>query len=404
MYDKINNRYVYLPLCVPGYYYEIQLDVSLSYITYINNQNDEIYSGKIFIELYAVNPQEEGNYNALTLLSQISKTKYASQPLQVNEMITVQIPSGYPLIMLSVNGSFEYRFYTKSYIAEINIRLKGEKNSSEIEIPMPINSINDELGHIVNFKDLLRGRKAYDFIRGLLVNSGALIDKKNENINVYTFGDVVGNTSLDWSDKLISIAEEKVFNDDMGARNYVKYKDSDKYNGYGDGFFANELATELEKEDKDIITNGFFSFVNGVIQRDFGFIFPWLGVIPMYKKGEKGVEFTGDNGFWLVKLGKLINYPLINDDIKAVEGARYVYDVEKVQPIFDNIRETNWGSFISMNNGYRKCKAVFYLSPQDIAELDFMRPIYLRQYAQSYILTRVDYQPYASRVEMLLIR
>ena len=60
--------------------------------------------------------------------------------------------------------------------------------------------------------------------------------------------------------------------------------------------------------------------------------------------------------------------------------------------------------YIAIKTNYRKATALFMLSAQDIAELDFKKPIYLRQYAQAYIVTKINYQRNASTVEMLLIR
>ena len=60
--------------------------------------------------------------------------------------------------------------------------------------------------------------------------------------------------------------------------------------------------------------------------------------------------------------------------------------------------------YIAIKTNYRKATALFMLSAQDIAELDFKKPIYLRQYAQSYIVTKVNYQPKGSTVEMILVR
>ena len=60
--------------------------------------------------------------------------------------------------------------------------------------------------------------------------------------------------------------------------------------------------------------------------------------------------------------------------------------------------------YIAIKTNYRKATALFMLSPQDVAQLDFKKPIYLRQYAQAYIVTKINYQRNASTVEMLLIR
>ena len=69
-----------------------------------------------------------------------------------------------------------------------------------------------------------------------------------------------------------------------------------------------------------------------------------------------------------------------------------------------NILEGIRRDYIAMNNNYRKATALFMLTPQDVAQLDFKKPIYLRQYAQAYIVTKVNYKQNASIVEMLLIR
>lgn len=95
-------------------------------------------------------------------------------------------------------------------------------------------------------------------------------------------------------------------------------------------------------------------------------------------------------------------YMLAITVVIAGEGAK-VHSVS-VQPTFNRIKDETWGNYIEMQQAYRKAKALFMLSPRDVAELDFKKPIYLRQYAQAYVVTKVNYQPHASTVELLLIR
>ena len=265
---------------------------------------------------------------------------------------------------------------------------------------MPITSVNDRKGPVVSFNEVLKGISAYDFLVGSLCNTGGIFDQKDGMIRIFTYNDIANNDeTIDWSDKLINITEENTTNDDIGAQNYIKYKASAKYNGFGNGYFVNDLAVKLQKEDKNLIENKVFSFVNGIFTK-----YIISGIIPMFlKEATYKIAFSGDNGLWLVKIGASLNYFLINENAQKISGAKPIHSLVN-QPTFDRIRATSWENYIEIQNKYRKVKAIFMLSPQDIAQLDFKKPIHLRQYAQAYIVTKVSYKPGASTVEMIQIR
>lgn len=124
----------------------------------------------------------------------------------------------------------------------------------------------------------------------------------------------------------------------------------------------------------------------------------------MFKKNAEGeIEFVGDGGLWLVSIYGISDFPLISKYNNIVTGAT-VYRVVSNQPGFYEIRSKCWNNYIGIQNAYRKAKAIFNLRPSDIANFSFKMPIYLRQYAKSYIVTKLSYKANASVVEMLLIR
>lgn len=290
--------------------------------------------------------------------------------------------------------------------ATLSVSIVGGEIEEDIHMPEETDEARNYI--TVGFSDVLRGVSAYDFVTQAIINAGAIFDHKDGTTRVYTYDDIANNGEgmLDWSDKLVYIKEENTFNQSGGSRNWVKYKPSEYYNGFGDGNYTDYLAEKLMKEDKTVVENRMFGFPN-----DNKASTPQQmpsSSIPMFveKSADDGTvtyEFK-ESGFHLVKLAEYFNTAyLVNGAGREVYGNQKVL-VSATQPTFDNIKARNWDRYIAMQQRYRKAKAVFMLNGQDIAQLDFKRPIYLRQYAQAYVVTKVNYQSKASTVEMILIR
>lgn len=159
-----------------------------------------------------------------------------------------------------------------------------------------------------------------------------------------------------------------------------------------------------------------FPLFGDFVQRHFQCIYNLFRILVLFVYRKTNKDGTTENifkesGLHLVRLaprtasGTNFGGYLVNGSGQKVYGvSERTLSSAIVQPTFDNIKDTNWSEFIAIKTNYRKATALFMLSAQDVAQLDFMRPIYLRQYAQSYIVTKVNYQPKGSTVEMLLIR
>ena len=305
------------------------------------------------------------------------------------------------------NGSQFYLNTCKSITANVKITMSAVNALTEVDINMPDETKEGVKNYItIGLNDLLRGTSAYDFITQAIVNAGAILDSKDGKNRVYTYNDIAENTAqmLDWSDKLVYIKEESTFNQSGGSQNEVKYKQDEYYNGFGDGSFADPLAQQLQKENQTVVENSLFGFNNGFFQSGYNnkLFIPFV-LEKTDKEGVKTYEYK-DRGWQLLRLTDNGAGNLQNKDGKDVKPAYAVKRPDNRQPTFANITASNWSEFIAIKTNYRKATALFMLTPQDIAQLDFKKPIYLRQYAQAYIVTKVNYQRNASTVEMLLIR
>lgn len=393
--DEWNARDVYFIPVFSGVNYIVKANLYIEYSEITEGVDNaiisaEVYSGKVILDSVKtefVTIKNGGRYN----LSFETKFKNGVRGLTLGIWPTKREQSNVP--RLKFTGQVEL--------------IANDGNDYSVSIDMPQRDVNEIDGNLIRFADVFRGIKAFDFLKSCFENSGALMESRNGVIDLFTYNDIANNTAemLDWSDKLVYIKEENVFNQDIGSKNFVKYKSSDNYNGYGDGFFENDLAVSLKKEDKDMVVNSNFTFNNGVLEvihSDYGRFRPVY--IPMFKKDAEGeIEFSGDGGLWLVSIYGIIDFPLISKDNNIVKGAK-VNSVVTNQPTFNEIRSNCWTNYIGIQNAYRKARAIFNLRPSDIADFSFKSPIYLRQYAQSYIVTKVNYQRNASTVEMILIR
>lgn len=290
---------------------------------------------------------------------------------------------------------------------KVKITMSAVGGLNEVEIKMPDETTEGVKNYVtVAMTDLLRGTNAYDFFTQALINTGAIFDIKNGYLRIYTYNDIANATDRmqDWSDKLVYIKEEDTFNQSGGSQNGIKYKQTEYYNGYGDGAYGDALAQQLDKENKTVVENSLFGFNNGFFKLgNWNTMFIPFVEEKADKDGTKSYEYK-DRGWNLVRLSDSDNGALSNGEGRTVQSRYPVKAIDQKQPTFENIEATNWASFVKIQQNYRKAKAIFMLSPQDIAELDLMNPIYLRQYAQAYIVTKVNYKRNATIVEMLLIR
>lgn len=317
--------------------------------------------------------------------------------------------SGVPPLYLAIYPTTSYAGYQDMVLwgqveAQALLTVSAVGGEIETEINMPEETTAGlQDNPTVGFADVLRGVKAYDFVTQALINAGAIFDRKDGTTRVFTYDDIANTDPVDWSDKLVYIKDEDTLNTSVGARNWIRYKESDEYNGYGDGYYTDPLSSALRKADKNVIQNSLFGSVNDN-GRKVAFQVFRAASIPMFRKKDGEVEHI-ESGMHLVRLSTSgSGYTLKNRSGQVVPTSVRIMQSDENQPTFDSIRATNWNRYIAMQQRYRKAKAIFMLSGQDIAELDFGRPVYLRQYAQSYVVTKVNYQPKASTVEMMLIR
>ena len=151
-------------------------------------------------------------------------------------------------------------------------------------------------------------------------------------------------------------------------------------------------------------TNSLFGFNNSPYQ---GRLANGVSIPFVFETTEKDGTVTyeyKDRGWQLVRLANGKVTTLADRDGWTLAPEYPVNPVAAEQPTFGNIRQASWNGYINLQSKYRKGTALFMLTPRDVAELDFMKPIYLRQYAQVYVVTKVNYQRNGSTVEMLLIR
>ena len=317
------------------------------------------------------------------------------------------VPELYCAVWPTHQNNPQNGLYNFGVIAKVKITMSAVQALTEVDINMPDETAEGVKNYItIAMVDLLRGTSAYDFITQAVINAGAIFDSKDGKNRVYTYNDIAENTAqmLDWSDKLVYIKQESTFNQSGGSQNEVKYKQDEYYNGFGDGSFADPLAQQLQKESQTVVENSLFGFNNGFFQSGYknNLFIPFV-LEKTDKEGVKTYEYK-DRGWQLLRLTDNGSGNLQNKDGKDVKPAYAVKRPDNRQPTFANITASNWSEFIAIKTNYRKATALFMLSAQDIAELDFKKPIYLRQYAQSYIVTKVNYQPKGSTVEMILVR
>ena len=405
------------PFTLPGGWYDISVEISNIVFTYPDTSTDAL--GGIFVIGQVLAGNDNSKYTADSNSSLVidigrewvqGKTYSGSKRIYIDD---AEIDMGndikaVPELYCAIWPNFSVPSVYKAFVtANLKITVNSVSELTEVDINMPDETKEGVKNYItIGLNDLLRGTNAYDFITQAVINAGAIFDSKDGKTRVYTYDDVVNNTAemLDWSDKLVYIKEENTFNQSGGSQNEIKYKQDEYYNGFGDGSFADPLAQELKKDDKTLVENSLFGFNNGLLVYGLGnpIKIPFVEE-KADKNGIKSYNYR-ESGWHLVKLAEPADMYMANKNGQWIRPSIKALRGNATQPTFDNITETNWLKYIVIQQNYRKAKALFMLTPQDVAQLDFKKPIYLRQYAQAYIVTKINYQRNASTVEMLLIR
>lgn len=417
------------PFTLPGGWYDVSVEVSGIELLLYNNSVDgkgKVIGPSVFVIGQVLAGNDNTKYTVETDSSLVmnidedwrgnpSKTYTASKRIYIDDTEVDMgngvsaVPQLYCALWPTQYDQGGSRSLEDCYItATVKITMSAVQALTEVDINMPDETTDGTKNYItVAMNDLLRGTSAYEFITQAVINAGAIFDSKDGKTRVYTYDDIVNNAAemLDWSDKLVYIKEENTFNQSGGSQNEIKYKPTEYYNGFGDGSYEDPLAQKLSKDNQTVVENSLFGFNNGMAKVS---TYSSVTFIPFVlektdKDGNKTYEYK-DSGWNLVKLTDTNAAQLTNINGTQVKPIYQSKLTDGQQPTFGNIRATNWAKCIALNQKYRKAKALFMLSPRDVAELDFKKPVYLRQYAQAYIVTKVDYQRNGSTVEMLLIR
>ena len=413
------------PFAVPGQYYDVTIELfGINIVADYRNNKVKVIGPSVFVFGQILASDDNSQYTVETSSNIVmnideewrdnsAKTYTATKRIFIDNT-EVEMGNGVSAIpqlycalwptRYSQDGFALNSFYVT---ATVKITMSAVQSLTEVEINMPDERNAGVKNYVtVGMTDILRGTNAYEFITQCVINSGAIFDVKDGRTRLFAYGDVVGNAAemLDWSDKLVYIKEESTFNHSCGSQNEIKYKQTEYYNGFGDGSFIDPLAQKLQKESKTVVANSLFGFNNGVYPRRLGNA---VGIPFVFETQEKDgtVNYEcKDRGWNLVRLANGTITRLADGDGWTLGVYYPVNPVAESQPTFANIRQASWDGYINLQNKYRKATALFVLSGQDIAELDFKKPIYLRQYAQAYVVTKINYRRNASTVEMLLIR
>ncbi len=421
------------PLFLPGQWYDVELNVEVYALDIFNADTANASFNRSNYRVCVVFGQAPDDNDNPAWNSSLFSTVQPPRADDSNIVITANNTSSYPIHLSAkkriycdgreVNVDYDEKGVAKMrlmifpYIstsgvnsnvygqvqASANISVTAVKDNTVVDIVMPEETTDEKASYLVRFNDVLRGISAFDFLTQSVLNVGALFDFKDGQMRVFTYNDIANNDPLDWSNKLISIDSESIYNQSAGGRNLVKYKPFEQYSGFGDGSFSDNLASGLKKADKTVAENSLFGFVNGDGKSN-GYVN--VASLPfVYEKADdKGLTYEfKDSGIHLVKLGVASDVKLVNRSNKAVYGNNVVRSVSDTQPTFSRMNSVGWSQYISMQQRYRMVKATFRLTGRDMAELDVKKPIYLHQTAQIYVITKVDYQPGKAIVDMMLL-
>lgn len=264
----------------------------------------------------------------------------------------------------------------------------------------PNDTIN--IGSDISIIDAINDIKQKDFIKGLAQMFGLIFQANNitNQMQCVQFKEIPQNLQVDWSNK-IDLSQDITLRfrfDKYSQNNTLTYTPSDSnlsatVNNIGNGSFKADdntltISNNLFQLPFTASTGATFNGISNV------------AYIPLWKNDNSNWS-RQDIGFRIFAISQVTNPNqtdwTINDTITSditTSTYPYIYFIDDSKP-----HSLSFGNDLIANNytelisSLQKCKIVrayFNLSPVDIQNLDFFKPIYVSYFGQNFYLNRVE--------------
>jgi len=238
-----------------------------------------------------------------------------------------------------------------------------------------------------------------DFLRRFALTP--VFDNDNRSVTFYTLAERLNrNNAVDWSDKFIRRDKETYLYGSYGQRNYFRHKYNSENQSFSDGIL--QVDNQNLPSEKTLFQSVFYSFENRYVTI-LGRVTPvypiWETEISEKDNGQIEFSYKSLNGrFYFVQTQKGTFSGLIaivsekNPQNASGLSGPQASVVSPVNTTYKELIGKNYGGYKNLLNGCKVHSFTMALSIADVVNLDFTKPIYIKQEASYYLLNKVEYQ------------
>lgn len=289
----------------------------------------------------------------------------------------------------------------ETYYARYNASIVGGSLSMYVPKPVTLSILSVggqvRIGENVEIEATLPDIDKTDFLKAVANYFGGIVqtDNQNKTVQIVPFFRIVDNApeAVDWSDKIVNPNDEanEVIIGDYAQVNDATYKNDNAITpeDYATGKFA--IADENLKLTKNLFELPFSSSFDGAVLG---------GVTAISIK-----KITTDGGTDMTESTepRIAMIDFIDTKVTYTAGDMFSYIVEDSVPqtyfsgeglrlglMLQEILDRYYPEIIAMLNDQRKKVIPMYLKEPDIAALDFFKPVYLKQYASYFYISKIS--------------
>lgn len=294
---------------------------------------------------------------------------------------------------------------------------------TEVNVELSITRHNDEDTEVIDEQECYldhnftyRDATAYEVLSQTLKAFGFLAEidptQSDPTLSIYSYNLIAeyaaaGNSS-DWTDKVMGMEQSIQYNLNLPQFLSLKWKPEAQYDGGRDG--QKEILS-AQAGSAEYITNSIYSACNGMHTRFLDpYSIPLLNYMSRKTDNPSVRELTSyTSGAKMVKI--IGNYPFdgtplyLNDSAYIpIDGEYLLLADDSYFDYSDTINGIGYNFKTLLDALYKiVCLEVpMRLTPSDIANLDFKKPIFLQQYNAYFALEKVQYgENGISKVELL---
>ncbi|MEW5675550.1 hypothetical protein ABGT15_04495 [Flavobacterium enshiense] len=246
---------------------------------------------------------------------------------------------------------------------------------------------------LYDFQNELKDFSITDFFKEIIWHYGLTFykDEFSNNYEFRTLNEVMNGDVVNWSSKFQNVTNEKYTYNSYGQSNAFKYKYNEENANHNDGYlFVNNLNLD---EKKDVINSKIYSPESETTS------LTELNDVHIYKmwnkevKDDGEVKYKGLNKKYYFLRG--VDYEFASSQTivsESTSGSTIVNSakVETYQGIgWNDVINDYYLPLFNILNNTRIINAVFWLTPNDIANFDFRKLYYIEQLGGSFLINKI---------------